>query len=188
MAKKRICIDTNCIRYEENKLGDLLIVPFEDVPEDIQKLFSFFLHKSPGVESVHACQIPAVLHSAIMNSMLEGRHFEYKKFCSSSVPIEKELLKAYLNGDNICLKCKRFVCKKKQTNGKAPVETDLNCFLRHIRNAIAHGRVYYRNRNNRHHFVFEDQNDSGNLSARIVCIKSDLIQWKKILSNPRNYS
>ena len=59
--------------------------------------------------------------------------------------------------------------------------------IRHIRNSIAHGRIYYSHTGNRIHIVFEDANSTGNLSARIVCIKADLEHWKRILSNPEVY-
>ena len=75
--------------------------------------------------------------------------------------------------------------REKTQKGHNP-ETDLDCILRHIRNSIAHGRVYYRKDRNRIHFVFEDCNKK-NLTARIVCIKSDLEFWKKVLSRKENY-
>ncbi len=113
--------------------------------------------------------------------MMQGRNFKYEEFCSSNVNIDKELTKAHLDTNNICLKCKRYVCKKKQNKKNIPQETEMDCFLRHIRNAIAHGRVYYYHKGNRVHIVFEDENTTGNISARIVCIKSDLIHWKNVL-------
>lgn len=119
--------------------------------------------------------------------MLKERPFKYQKFCAFNAQIEKELKQANLDGDDICLKCKRFVCKRKQTKNGAFPETDLDCFLRHIRNSIAHGRVYCLHGGNRVRIVFEDENSSGNLSARIVCIKADLEHWKKVLSNPAYY-
>lgn len=186
-SRKETCIDANCSKSIPRNLTNLLIVPFEDGTSDTQKLFSFFLHSAPDIVSAHSKKIPTVKHSAIFATMMESRHFAYQKFCWWQTPIEKELSKGYLNGNTICLKCKRFVCKKKETAKGAPKETDLDCFLRHIRNSIAHGRVYYHHAGNRVHFVFEDTNTTGNLSARIVCIKADLEYWKRVLSNPENY-
>ena len=184
---KKKCVETSCSKSVQCDLNRLLIVPFDGGTTDTQKLFSFFLHRAPDVESAHSKRIPAVKHSAIFNMMMETRHFKYQKFCWAQSPIEKELSKGYLSDENICLKCKRFVCKKKQTVKGMPIETDLDCFLRHIRNSIAHGRVYYSHAGNCVHIVFEDENNSGNLSARIVCIKADLEHWKRVLSNPENY-
>jgi hypothetical protein len=184
---REICIETDCSKSKQTKLGNFLIIPFEGGTAEIQKLFSYFLYSVPDVESTHSHQIPKAKHSSIFDMMMKKRHFRYQKFCSSQAHIEKELSKGYLNGDAICLKCKRFVCKKKQARDGIPPETDLDCFLRHIRNAIAHGRVYCNHAGNRIHIVFEDKNSTGKLSARIVCIKADLELWKRILSKPENY-
>lgn len=184
---KELCVEPDCSKSIQSSLNNLLIAPFEGGTADTQKLFSFFLHNAPDVESAHSKQIPVAKHSAIFNAMMEKRHFKYQKYCWAQAPIEKELSKGYLNGDAICLKCKRFVCKKKQTVKGASKETDLDCFLRHIRNSIAHGRVYYSHTGNRVRIVFEDKNSSKTLSARIICVKADLEYWKRILSNPENY-
>lgn len=119
--------------------------------------------------------------------MMEKRHFKYSHFCSSNVIIEKELQKGYLNGTELCLKCKRFVCKKRKTQNNFIHESDLECFLRHIRNSIAHGRVYLLHAGNKIHIVFEDLNKSGKISARIICIKADLEYWKEVLTDNKYY-
>ena len=186
-ANKEKCIDTDCKRIKWNDLQDMRIIPFEESTAETRKLFSYFLHNAPDIGSTQSQRIPTNQHSALFSTMITGRHFKYHKFCWFNAPIEKELAKGYMNGNKICLKCKRFVCKKKQTKKQNPEETDLDCFLRHIRNSIAHGRVYYYHAGNRIHIVFEDKNSSGNLSARIVCIKVDLEHLKYVLSNPANY-
>lgn len=187
MAKAN-CILTDCDKSVEKSLQELLIVPFEDGTLETRRLFSYFLHNAPDIESVHAGKIRVSLHANIFQQMIEGRHFKYQKFCRSNAVIEDELHKGCLIKNNICLKCKRFVCKRKKTEKGKAVETDLDCFLRHIRNAIAHGRVYYCHAGNRTHIMFEDENTTGKLSARIVCIKADLEQWKNILSANKYYS
>ena len=186
-AKREKCIETDCSKCVQSNLNALLIIPFDVGNDDIHRLFSFFLHSAPDVESAHSKRISIVKHSTIFNMMMEERHFKYQRFCWHGAPIEKELSKGYLNGEEACLKCKRFICKKKQTKKGTAQETDLDCFLRHIRNSIAHGRVYCSHAGNRVHIIFEDENSSGNLSARIVCIKADLEHWKRVLSNPANY-
>ena len=88
MTKKETCIKANCTKYEECNLGRLLIIPFEDAPEDVQKLLSFFLYSAPDVESVHAPAIPKHMHDSIFHLMLDKRHFKYKRFCYAQTPIE----------------------------------------------------------------------------------------------------
>lgn len=177
------CFKNPCNKNNLKALDNLLVIPFQIPNLEIQNLLSFFLHLAPDIESVHARKINISKHNEILNRMFENRHYQYSKFCASNAKIENELSKAHLNGDLLCLKCKRFVCKKK--GGQS--ETDLDCFLRHIRNAIAHGRVYYCHAGNRIHIIFEDMNNSGNISARIVCIKADLKYWKKILTEEHYY-
>lgn len=183
---KEKCIDSDCYKCNKESLQSF-ISPFEDGTSETRKLFSYFLHKAPNIESVHSTLIPDVMHTEVFERMLESRHFKYKKFCWANAVIENELCKGFLDGNLLCLKCKRFVCKKKKTEKGRTPETDLECFLRHIRNAIAHGRVYIFHARNRIHIVFEDVNTSGKLSARIVCIKADLEYWKSVLSDKRYY-
>ncbi len=188
MKEKSIkCISSDCRVCLENKLNDLLIVPLEEGTTDTRKLFSYFLYSAPNIESVHSKNVHSDLHNEVFERMMDKRHYKYLKFCGASAKINKELNKGYLGGESICLKCKRFVCKKKQTKKGGKPESDLDCFLRHIRNSIAHGSVYLLHAGNRIHIVFEDRNKLNNLSARIVCIKADLEHWKRILENPKNY-
>lgn len=178
----------NCCKIAINTdINSILVAPFDGVTPDIHRLFSYFLHNAPDIQSVHSKTIPLEFHSGLFSRMLQNRHFYYQKFCWLNAPIQKELEKGFLAGDALCLKCKRFVCKKEQRRKNQLPESDLDCFLRHIRNAIAHGRVYYLHGGNRVHIIFEDINDAGNITARIVCIKADLEYWKKTLENPKNY-
>ncbi len=182
------CIVSDCNRSNIQSLESILISPFEDGTAETKKLFSYFLYNAPNIESVHSKQIPDIMHSTIFERMVDGRYFKYQKFCWANAVIENELCRGCLDGNAFCLKCKRFVCKKKKTEKGRRSETNLECFLRHIRNAIAHGRVYFYHTGNRVQIVFEDTNASRKLSARIVCIKADLEHWKKILSDKRYYS
>ena len=69
------------------------------------------------------------MHSDLFRRMIEEHHFVYQKFCWSNAVIEKELIKGNLNGDEICLKCKRFVCKKKPSKKENPQGTETRSFL-----------------------------------------------------------
>ena len=180
------CVNGSCKNNVSIKFKDFHIIPFECKNIELQKLFSYFLYTAPNIESSFSKAIPQELHPNIFNIMIKDRHFEYYDFCSPNAVIEKKLQNACLAGELFCLKCKRFVCKMKQSE-KGKRETELECFLRHIRNAIAHGRVYFFNVKSRYHIVFEDENTSKKISARIVCIKADLEHWKRVLSDSRNY-
>lgn len=178
---KRFCIDTDCRKCEGHNLKELLCPPFEIGNRDIEKLFSFFLHQAPTISSVHSDDVSKDSHAQIFATMMENRHFKYQKICAFNTRIENELSKGFLLEDNLCFKCKRYVSKRRGPRKGKRQESDLECFLRHIRNAIAHGRVYYKHSGNRIHILFEDRNDNGKLTARIICIKADLEYWKKVL-------
>lgn len=107
--RKESCLETPCLKSKNGSLNELLVSPFEVGSADIQKLFAFFLHSAPDIESVHSKKIPSCKHSDIFCRMMDNRHFKYHNFCPAQATIEKELSKGYLNGEIICLKCKRFV-------------------------------------------------------------------------------
>ena len=181
------CCLHQCKRKNYLQLTDYLISPFDTADQELNKLFSYFLHKAPEISSIHSKHIDCRWHEDIYLKMLDKSHVKYARFCNFNVQIEKELEKGTLHGDKLCLKCKRFVCKRKKPD-KGIQETDLTCFLRHIRNSIAHGRVYYYRENKHHYICFEDYNSSNKkLSARIICNKTDLKNWKSILSDSRLY-
>lgn len=177
--------NTQCDRCNFNQklnICDLLNVPFEIDHKELQKLLSYFLHLSPEISSVHSLKISPELHNNIFQEMMRGRAFKYENFCSSNSKISRELIKAELSGNKLCFKCKRFICKRRHTDKGQLPESNLSCFLRHIRNAIAHGRFYYKHTGNRVFIMFEDMNDQ-EISARIVCNLADLQHWKSVLSN-----
>ncbi len=181
------CINGVCVKGFKKNIYKLQIIPLNGNGTKLEKIFSYFLYSAPNIDSINSKKIPIEKHNEVFERMMNERHFVYKKFCSSNTNIEKVFSEAYLNGTNLCLKCKRFVCKKKKTRTNELSETDLDCFLRHIRNSIAHGRVYCNHIGNKIYIVFEDENKNKNLSSRIVCIKADLECWKSILMSPIYY-
>ena len=66
---------------------------------------------------------------------------------------------------------------------KTRKESDLECLLKHLRNAIAHGHVYLQHGGTYIRLLFEDINDKGAITARIVCFQTDLKKWRKILQD-----
>lgn len=173
-----------CKKQKYDRLEQILTVPFESGNSELTKLLSFFLHQAPNISSIHSHRIAnnGNVHDSILKEMLNGRNFQKGiDFCASNCKIDKRLFNVGLSGEKVCLKCKRGVCKRNpvKDNNK---ESDLDCLLRHIRNSIAHGRFYYNHAGNRIYIMFEDVNPSGNLSARIVCLRADLEHWKETLT------
>lgn len=171
----------SCISVQKLNIRELLSVPSEVDHKELQRLLSYFLYLSPETSSIHSPKINPEFHNNVFQEMLRGRAFKYENFCSSNVKISKELIKVELFDNILCLKCKRFLCKRRHTDKGQPPESDLSCFLRHIRNSIAHGNFYYHHTESRIFIMFEDRNDS-NISSRIVCNLADLQHWKSVLS------
>ena len=106
-----ILLCQKCKYIQKYNFINFLTVPFEIEHKELQKLLSYFLHLSPGINSVHSVKINGELHKTIFQEMMRGRAFKYEHFCSSNTKISKELQKATLSGTSFCFKCKRFIQK-----------------------------------------------------------------------------
>ena len=163
---------------------DTMIVPTGCGDRKLQRLFTYFLYCAPSIDSIHKSILSVDKHEKVLDRIKKTHNTKSGEylFCAHNTTIEDELTKQALNGDEICGKCKRFICKRttttRENNRK---ETDLECLLRHLRNSIAHGRVYVRNRGNYISICFEDRNKEGKITARIMCCRADLEKWRNIL-------
>ena len=157
--------------------NDSRIKPFCNLKKnsDINLLLQYFLYYAPTIDSKLSV---AIIEKNLMNScleqMLSERHF-LGRFINNNSKFKKD--DDFTIGNEICLKCKRYICRKKDLKAN---ESDFECFLRHIRNSIAHGNVFLLFQKNRNKvYVFDDYNKNGNLSSRIICLQADLESWKK---------
>ena len=160
------------------------IVPSECDTGELRKLFSYFQYRAPNIESLQSPLLAPCYHDSVLNEIAKGRE-EYR-FCSQNAKTEDELAKNALSGINLCSWCKRFLCKRMNNPSKRDPsrrETDLECLLRHLRNAIAHGHVFVIHGGNHISVLLEDTNNQGNTTARIICNQADLKKWRKILED-----
>lgn len=178
------CIKPSC---KQNHLhfvveNDNAVVPGECDIGELRQLFAFFEHRAPNIESVHSHILAESLHEQTLAQMLrDNRSFV---FCAHSVSTESELEKLGLAGNSLCSRCKRFLCKRSGHDSKrvpGQKETDLECLLRHIRNAIAHGHVFIIHGGNYISILFEDLNERKKITARIICCQADLKKWRAVL-------
>lgn len=163
---------------EKMKIKDILenrIVPFEYGDEKLQKLFSFFLHKAPTISSRLSISIDKdILEKRWETHLLESSMGKYE-ILAEDTPIIKSLARCGLEEENIVnRKSKGFTC-----NRKGKDERDVECLLRHIRNAIAHGNVFLSNAGNRKYIIFEDYNNNDRHTARILLSQADLQKLKQ---------
>ena len=158
--------------------NDSRIKPFCNLKKnsDINLLLQYFLYYAPTIDSrLSVVEIEKNLMGSCLELMLRDRHFT-GRFINSNSKFTKE--DDFTIGNEICLKCKRYICRRKDLKAN---ESDFECFLRHIRNSIAHGNVFSLNQNKNKVYVFDDYNKNGNLSSRIICLQADLESWKKTI-------
>ena len=158
------------------------IVPFECGIGDLKQLFSYFLYRAPNIDSLQSPYLPPDFHDDILEQMLKGN--EDYHFCEQNSNTEDELCWVSLNGSQVCVRCKRFMCKKMNKPSKRDDkrrETNLECLLRHLRNSIAHGHVYVNYSGHYTSVLLEDENEKHHITARIVCCQADLKKWRTIL-------
>ena len=158
------------------------IVPFDCEIGELRQLFSYFQYSAPNVDSLKSPYLMPDYHEDVLEQMLKGN--ENYHFCAHSSNTEDELRAVALSGGQVCIYCKRFMCKRMTRPAKRDntrKETDLECLLRHLRNSIAHGHVYVNHGGNYISILFEDENDKHNVTARIMCCQADLRKWRNIL-------
>ena len=181
------CITKKCEKNVVyfNISSENAVVPFECEIGDLRQLFSYFHYKAPNVDSLQSPYLRPEFHEVILSEMLKRN--DVFRFCAQNAKIDEELKIVALNGNSICNRCKRFLCKRMTSRGakrdETRKETDLECLLRHIRNSIAHGHVFIIHNGNYISILLEDQNDKGNTTARIVCCQADLKKWRTVLES-----
>ena len=141
----------------------------------MEKLFSFFLHSAPTIDSRTAMKVDLSRLSDnwerfIKSSQLKPSIIYAESYNGLANACEKNGLGVNVE---ISRRTKGYICIRK---GK---ETDYECVLRHIRNAIAHNNVYYCDAGNRKFVLFEDYNRGGKFTARMIFSQTILTTLKK---------
>ena len=159
-------------------IKDNIIPPFEIDDVKLIRLFSFYLHTAPTIESRSAAQIDEERISNNWINFSNNLNKDTVRFYSSSYQVDRfsDSIKKYGldDGAEVNRRTRALVCKKKTNQ-----ETDYRCLLRHLRNSIAHNNVYISNVSNRKYILFEDFNKNGNISAKILLSQNDLRILKK---------
>ena len=187
----RWCETMKCILSKCNKkiqpfhLGnENAIIPAECDIGEIRKLCSYFQYMAPNIESAQSPLLDVTYHDDVLAEITKNKK-EFV-FCAHNDKTNKKLSELALLGNVICPHCNRFLCKRmtrEAKRDKTRKESDLECLLRHLRNAIAHGHVYLQHGGTYIRLLFEDINDKGAITARIVCCQADLRKWRKILQD-----
>lgn len=151
------------------------IIPFEIEDIKLIRLFSFFLHKSPTIDSNTAAMIEVERLERNWERFISEFSKDNYKFLASNCSIERYMERYKLHNEaNVNRRSKGFICKYKDN-----YERDYECVLRHIRNAIAHSNVYMNNAGNRKYLIFEDFNKTKNQSSIMLLSQADLSNLKR---------
>lgn len=149
---------------------------------DLRQLFGYFQYRAPNTTSYQSETLSESYHTDLFNEMMKSWKKENISIIPFNTTYDNESPKFALNGNSICSYCKRFVCKRNKPKNNIQ-ETDFNCIVRHLRNSLAHGRVFVVHGGNSIKIMFEDY-DSKNktISGRIICNQSDLKKWRKLIN------
>lgn len=126
---------------------DNKIRPFDYNDEKLRKLFSYFLHKAPNIDSIHSEIVDQNKIDIMWNNFIlewKDKNMPYKIYSKNSIfPNENTLRDSYnlSNDSQVSKNTRAFIIFKKDNK-----EANLNTMLRQLRNAIAHGRVYTRHK------------------------------------------
>lgn len=166
-----------------SRIRENCIVPFEIDDDNLKKLFSYFLHRAPSIQSVSALEASVDDFGSMWNKFIakwDEQKLPYRIYSEKS-EFPKESVVKYKYGlsddSHIHKKSRAFICFKKDTT-----EHKLETLLRHLRNSIAHGRVFMLPQGNRKYILFEDFSLRGKKRAMILFSQSDLQELRKATS------
>ena len=178
------CISNNCQKTVEHFIiskGNA-INPQDCNIGDLRKLFGYFQYKSPNTSSYQCESLDKQYHEDLFTEMMKSWKKDSYKIISSNATFDKESPELALFGSSICSYCKRLLLKRDKTKNGVR-ETDLICLLRHLRNSLAHGRVFVIHGGNSIKILFEDFDTRNKvISARIICNQSDLRKWHLLIN------
>lgn len=160
-------------------LRSCLVVPFDISDPKLHELFSFFLHKAPGINSKSATAMAPLLQKDRWVSYIDSWQEKTHRIYAEDYKLDDAVSPYGLNDDCVLKRDHhRFVCKREKKT-----EPDSQCVLRHLRNAIAHGNVYVSKTGKRKFILFEDFNKPGNRTGLFLFSQTDLMQLKKAFTN-----
>ena len=177
LCKKR---STPFVIKKDNAINPMLV----DIGR-LRQLFGFFQYEAPNTSSYICSHLSNEYHDRVLMEIQHTIKTGAIIFAPPNSTSADELKKVSLLGDSVCSYCKRLFCKRAHANNGIR-ESDLSCLLRHIRNSLAHGRVFVIHGGNQIYILFEDcvpQNKGNNnrISARILCTQADLKKWKSFI-------
>ena len=157
MSKKYVCSHTKA------DITHLAKTPFDLSIKNSNSVVTYFLYYAPNIESKFSVgKIEGEAAVNCLNKLIQ-KSSSWNEFA--------------LCGDSLCLDCSRMTYTKSEN------ESELTALLRHIRNSLAHGLLYFQKKKKRNCLLLEDYSRKRKLTARIVISFMQLEEWKAILEN-----
>ena len=164
-------------KHRKENIRVYLTTPENSGIKGFAKLTDYYQYHAPMIDSIHSadCELSEKEQDELIATMLSEASLKTRsKFLYRLQKNSLELMG--LDGDDLCFKCARLICSKMKE------ETELASLLRHIRNSLAHGRLYVKKTKNQTYILLEDfDKRSKRISARILITNAILIRWKKLL-------
>ena len=145
--------------------------PFEIDDDKLRRLFSFFMHSAPTIESSTAAVISEERLVDNWNRVISSNMFSNFKIYADSYALSEDSLDKNGLGmsQEVSRKIKSIICKRKCKDEKD---------YAHIRNSLAHSNVYVVNAGNRKYILLEDYNTRKKLTSRMVLSQTILSNLK----------
>ncbi|MBR3356031.1 MAG: hypothetical protein IKG47_11920 [Oscillospiraceae bacterium] len=150
-------------------------VPYSEESERINKVLQFFQYYAPAMPSSFACNYEPTYYDSFIEVI--NTCYITAEFISSNQSFIKIAQKNRLDGFTIDIRKNQLICKRKKKTKVNVEKDDCQCFLRHLRNAIAHGNTYGKFIATRTYLIFEDYDYHGSekvMTAKIVVSKTTL--------------
>ena len=168
-------------------LKQLVVIPIRSGINDLNKMVEFFLYRAPQISSCHSCgKLKESLHAEIYSRLLKDAGLKPGKTAKMIEKIQPTSFSIMdLDGPELDLFKPRLLCKRLRQ------ETEFTALLRHIRNSLAHGRLYVKKTKHGKYLCLEDIDQENKLTARIVITDTILKSWKSIIDaycGPGNFT
>ena len=148
----------------------------------LRELFGYFQYRTPNTSSYQCETLDTAYHQSLYHEMVKSWNQENISIIPFNATFDQESPSYALSGNSVCSYCKRFLCKRAKPYHGNP-ETDFDCLLRHIRNSLAHGRVFVIHGGTSIKILLEDYDTKNKvITARIICNQSDLTKWRALIN------
>lgn len=162
-------------KHKKIKYSQCIISPLDSKLKKYLKYFEYFLYFAPNI-SHKKVKVNEAKWESIYNKFVEidCSLSKYNKVYARKVKNRDYYSEAGIDGNEFCFECQMMVISRNNN------ENSLGALLRHIRNALAHGNLYYKVIKKQDVFFLED-NVNNDKTGRILLFGNLLKKLKKFV-------